>query len=74
MNTIKSQWEESATTLAKVFIVAVLGAWSASGFDVGAVLGNWRSYLGAGIAAVAAFVYSWLDRRDDRYGLTDTDM
>lgn len=73
MNTIKSQWEEGITTILKVALVAILGAWGAHGFAIDAAIANWRTYLGAGIAAVAAFVYSWLDKRDDRYGLTNTD-
>ena len=74
MNTIKSQWEEGLTTILKVFFLGVLSAWAVNGFGIESAIANWKSYAFAGGTAVAAFVYTWLDKRDDRYGPVNTDM
>lgn len=66
----KTQLIAAAKTVAKTFLASFIGAIIMSGIgvlDMGAQ--DWKAAAASGIAAVLAFVYSYLDKTDTRYGI-----
>lgn len=68
MNT--KQVVAATKTVLKTFLASFIGAIVMSGvgvLDMGAK--DWKAAAAAGIAAVIAFAYSYLDKTDTRYGI-----
>lgn len=66
-----NQQKQAAKSYAKVFLATVLSAFLASGKggDVFAVsLGDVRTWIAAGVAAVVPLIITWLDPEDPRFG------
>ena len=60
---------QALKTVLLVFVSAALGqlmAYGGSVFDLGS--GEWKGIATAGIAAVIALLYNWLNPTDARYG------
>ena len=66
-----SSWTAGIQTVVKTFLAAIIGMLIANGADVLSFSkwNDWRPYVAAGIAAVLAWAYSYLNPADARYGV-----
>jgi hypothetical protein len=64
-------WTAGLQTILKTFLAAIIGMLIANGADVLSFSkwNDWRPYVAAGIAAVLAWAYSYLNPADARYGV-----
>ena len=64
-------WTAGIQTVLKTFLAAIIGMLIANGADVLSFnkWDDWRPYVAAGIAAVLAWAYSYLNPQDSRYGV-----
>jgi len=68
-------WTAGIQTVLKTFLAAIIGMLIANGADVLSFnkWDDWRPYVAAGIAAVLAWAYSYLNPHDSRYGVGHVD-
>jgi hypothetical protein len=64
-------WTAGIQTVIKTFLAAIIGLLIANGADIlgFSTWSSWRPYVAAGIAAVLAWAYSYLNPADARYGV-----
>jgi hypothetical protein len=66
-----SSWTAGIQTVLKTFLAAAIGLLIADGADVLQMntWSSWHPYVAAGIAAVLAWAYSFLNPTDSRFGV-----